>query len=172
MRSYVSFFQWPDRARAELGIVEKMLETLAARNERVLAAPESYKPDPPDCICRNEAGELVAVEVTEVVCVEAVRQNQKGKEVFRNWRPGELQEHISIQLGEKDRKTYHGGPYAEVIVCLFTDEMLLTIERIQQELAGSTFGPFEQITSAFILVSYDASIKGYPVHTLKLKKVA
>lgn len=169
MRRYASFFHWPDRARAELGIVENLATSLAARNERTFSNLECYKPDPPDCIGRNEAGELIAVEVSEVVCVESVRLNQKGTDVYRDWKPGELREHIEHQLDAKDCKQYHGGPYAEIVVCLFTDEMLLTIDFVQRELAHAVFGPFNQITCAYLLISYAPSIASYPVHTLRIR---
>jgi len=168
LRAYASFFEWEDRQRAELGVVEELLETLAGRSERLLSQPQSYKPDPPDCVCRNESGQLVAIEVTEIVCSEAARLNEQGHYVFRNWQPGELAKHIAAQLERKDGKTYHGGPYAEVIVCLFTDETLLTSDRIKRELVDATFGPFRQITGAYVLVSYDPSVKSYPVQTLRL----
>lgn len=169
MRKYASFFEWPeDRSIAEKGVVVDLVESLAHRNERQFHSVGIQKPDPPDCICLNELNERVAIEVTEVVCEDAARLNAQGHDVFRNWKDGELADRIAEQLADKDGKKFHGAPYAEVIVCLFTDEPLLTIDRIQQELGELYFGPFAQVTSAYLLVSYDPRTKTYPVFTIKL----
>lgn len=170
MRKYASFFEWPeDRSIAERGVVINLVESLADRNERQFHSVEIQKPDPPDCVCLNESNERVAIEVTEVVCEDAARLNAKGYNVFRNWKVGELANRVAEQLADKDSKQFHGAPYAEVIVCLFTDEPLLTIDRIRQELGELHFGPFKQVTSAYLLVSYDPMTKTYPAFTIKLK---
>ena len=172
MKRYASFFDWRDRQQAELGVVEELVSALADRGERRFSTPQSYKPDPPDCVCLNEDGQRVAVEVTEVVCSKAVSANAQGHEVYRNWRPGELYEHLAQQLRAKDQKSFHGGPYREIVVCLFTDEPLLTINRVTKELEASVFGPYAQVTAAYLLVSYDPSSKTYPVHTIHIKNAA
>jgi hypothetical protein len=172
MRRYASFFQSSDRERAELGVVEELVHELERRGRRTLRDPSSYKPDPTDCICTNEQGGLVAVEVTEVVCQEAARLNEQGEQVYRNWRAGELRGQIARQLKDKDAKTFHGGPYQEILVCLFTDEPVLSHAHIQQELDGVDFGPFKQLTGAYLVVSYDPGTKGYPVHELRLQNAA
>lgn len=172
MKSYASFFEWPDRQRAELGVVEELIVTLRERSERRLLAPEIFRPDPPDCVCINEQGKTVAVEITEVVCSDAARLNAQGRDVFRYWRPGELHEHLSQQIEKKDKKQFHGGPYSEVMVCLFTDEPSLTIDRLGRDLAGAVFGPYVQVTAAYIVMSYDPSTRTYPVHTLKIENAA
>lgn len=169
MKSYASFFEWSDRKRAELGVVEKLTSALAASGDRIFSLPDSYESDPPDCISTNEKGLQVAFEVTEIVCPLAAKENAKGNLVYRNWKSGELYEHVAQQLNAKDNKSFHGGPYDEIIICLFTDEPLLNIERVNSELKESTFGPFTQITSAYIVISYDPSTKSYPVHKLHMK---
>jgi hypothetical protein len=172
MRRYASFFEWIDRPRAELGVVEELARTLSARGERELSQAVQHLPDPPDCTAQNERGESIAIEVTEIVCSDAARLNEQGHDVFRNWQPGELQSHVAALLSAKDGKCFHGGPFAEKMVCMFTDEPLLTFDRIASELSGVSFGPFAQIDSAYIVVSYDPSIKRYPVFTLKLQNAA
>lgn len=167
-RRYASFFEWPDRQRAELGVVEEWIATLSARGERHFRDPRSLEPDPPDCVCLNEAGAQVAVEVTEIVCSTAAQLNARGQQVYRNWQPGELRDHIAAQLAQKDGKVFHGGPYAEIIVCMFTDEPVLDIGRLASELADETFGPFHQITSAYILTSYSPESQDYPALRLRL----
>jgi tetratricopeptide (TPR) repeat protein len=78
-------------------------------------------------------------------------------------------EHIGHLLGEKDRKIYHGGPYTEMVACVFTDEPLLTGERVRSELGDASFGPFEQLTSGFLVLSYDPGTKSYPVFPLRFR---
>jgi hypothetical protein len=99
----------------------------------------------------------------EVVCEDAARLNEQGVEVFRNWRAGELTAHIAKLLAEKDSKTFNGGPFASITVCMFTDEPLLTIDRLEVELADKYFGPYKQVDSAYLVVSYDPATKTYPV---------
>jgi len=172
MRRYASFFQWPDRGQAELGVVEELVHELTRRGRRILRDPRPYKPDPPDCVCTNEQDGLVAIEVTEVVCQETARLNEQGEQVYRNWRAGELRDQIAMQLKDKDSKTFHGGPYRELLVCLFTDEPALSHAHIQQELDGFDFGPFKQLTGAFLLASYDPGTQSYPVQELRLRNAA
>jgi hypothetical protein len=145
------------------------LESLNATGQVHLRSPQLYRPDPPDCVCVNVAGEAVAVEVVEAVCAQAARLTTQGESVVRVWREGELRMHIGHLLGEKDRKIYHGGPYTEVVVCVFTDEPLLTGERVLSELGDASFGPFKQLSSGFLVLSYDPATKSYPVFPLRFR---
>ena len=169
MRQYASFFEWYDKGTKELGVVGTLVEALAQAGETGLHSPVEFSPDPPDCVCRNAAGELVAIEVAEVVCEEAARLVAQGHDVYRNWRPGELQAHVARELSDKDSKVFHGGPYEQVICCLFTDEPALSPSEAEMELRGKTFGPFNQLTGAYLLFSYSAERKAYPVIRLDLK---
>ena len=67
MRDYASFFEWSDRQVAELGVAESFLASLAAQRNQLYRDLRMYSPDPPDCVCRNEQHELVAIEISEVV---------------------------------------------------------------------------------------------------------
>lgn len=164
-RQYASFFEWPDKSQKELGVVEELISSLNIG----LHSLSIYKPDPPDCICENSSGGLVAVEVVEVVCQDSAKLNAQGKNVHRIWKSGELTSHIERLLTQKDGKNYHGGPYVDTIACLFTDEPMLTFAYAQAELEPVCFGPFLQLTSAFLLFSYDPASRSYPVLPLKFK---
>jgi hypothetical protein len=111
---------------------------------------------------------LVAVEVAEVVCEEAARRTAQGEQVMRVWRSGELKTHVADLLTVKDGKSFHGGPYAEIVISLFTDEPMITLEQAKSELADTSFGPYKQLTSAFLVLSYDPSTKSYPVVPLRV----
>lgn len=167
MKRYAAFFEWFDQGRKELGVVEELLESLN-RSGADLSSPRLHRPDPPDCTCLNAAGDTLAVEVTEVVCEEAARLTAQGHDVMRVWRPGDLTSHIASRLADKDSKQFNGGPFAGTIVCLFTDEPMLTSQQARDELSGAAFGPYKQVTAAYLVMSYDPSSKVYPVVPLQV----
>jgi hypothetical protein len=167
-RPYASFFEWPDKEQKELGIVEELIVSLNARAGWTLSNLRSQRPDPPDCVCEAAGGKVVAVEVSEIVCELAASANARGERVYRSWRPGELTDSIRTRLEEKDKKTFHGGPYNSIVACLFTDEPALTYEAALKELASQSFGPLRQISAAYLLFSYDPGTKGYPLIALRL----
>ena len=170
MRRYASFFEWYEKGPKELGVVESLVEALTRVHGIHLHSPREYTPDPPDCVAVNAQGELIAIEVAEVVCEAAARLNAQGQDVYRHWRPGELSAHVAREIQDKDRKVFHGGLYAEVVACLFTDEPALKFELASTELAGSSFGPVRQLTSAYLLFSYDPGTKSYPAIRLALQR--
>jgi len=170
MRAYAPFFDWFDKGRKELGVVEELLTSLNRESGARLHSPRLQKPDPPDCVCVTQTGSSVALEVAEVVCEDAARLAARGQDVMRLWKPGDLTAHISHRLREKDSKTYHGGPYVETIACLFTDEPMLTLSQAESELNAHRFGPFSQLTSAFLVFSYDPNTKSYPVIQLRFQQ--
>jgi hypothetical protein len=172
MREYASFFEWSDRQGAEFGVAESFVASLAAQRNRRYRDLRAYSPDPPDCVCVNEQHELVAIEISEVVCSEAAGRTAKGENVVRVWRPGELREHIARQVATKDAKSFHGGPYAELIVCLFTDEPLLTVEAVRGELEGFSFDRQTQVNAAYLLLSHTPGHQTYPLFGLPLDNAA
>lgn len=172
MKRYATFFDYSDREQAELGVAEELVRSLELSGLRRLRNLTSYRPDPPDCICVNEGEGSVAIEVSEVVCAVAARLNAQGSNVYRDWQPGEFRDRVASLLTTKDKKKFHGGPYAEIVVCLFTDEPAMTSDRIAMELKGATFGPFCQLTAAYLVVSYDPATKGYPVYVLSIEPAA
>ncbi len=170
MRTYAPFFEWFDKGRKELGVVEELLVSLNREGKVHFHSPRLQIPDPPDCACVSRAGAQVALEVAEVVCQDAARLNAQGHDVMRLWNPGDLAAHIAHRLEEKDKKTYHGGPYAETVACLFTDEPMLTVAQATSELNVQQFGPFRQLTSGFLVFSYDPGTKSYPVIGLRFQQ--
>ena len=170
MKQYASFFEWHEKGPKELGVVEALMDALNQNTALGLHAAQEFSPDPPDCVCLNASNEAVAIEVAEVVCETATPLTAQGHDVYRRWRPGELAEHVAKELADKDRKRFNGGPYAEVIACLFTDEPALSLEQAMSELQPCTFGPISQLTSAYLLFSYNPRTKAYPVIKLALAR--
>jgi hypothetical protein len=167
MKEYAPFFEWFDKGQKELGVVEELFESLNATKRTHLHMPRLYRPDPPDCVCENALGERVAIEVSEVVCERAAELTAQGHAVYRRWNHGELATHIARLLCAKDAKTFNGGPYAEIVTCLFTDEPAISSEYASSQLKGPQFGAFKQLTSGFLLLSYDPATKSYPVVPLR-----
>ncbi len=162
MKSYASFFEWHSKGQKELGVVEELLAALNSCSARQLRSLREFAPDPPDCVCETTGGEVVAVEVAEVVCQRATELNAQGSQVYRVWRTGELAAHVSSVLARKDTKHFNGGPYSAVIASLFTDEPALSEADARAELLGATFGPYKQLTEGYLLFSYQPSSKSYP----------
>lgn len=167
-RQYASFFEWINKEGKEFGVAEELVAVLNADSALQLHNLAPCDTDPPDLRCEDGSGHHIAIEVSEIVCEEAVRLNQQGHKVYRVWEAGELQAAITQRLARKDQVSLHGGPCDDLYVCLFTDEMMLATQAIRDELASSMFGPFKQITAAFLLFSYDAHVKGYPVVRLRI----
>lgn len=168
-RQYASFFEWINKQGKEFGVAEELVAVLNADSALQLHDLAPCHTDPPDLRCEDGGGHHIAIEVSEIVCEEAVRLNQQGQKVYRVWEPGELQAAITQRLARKDQLSLHGGPYDDLYVCLFTDEMTLATQAIRDELTTVMFGPFKQITAAFLLFSYDAHMKAYPVVRLRIR---
>lgn len=162
-RRYAAFWESLDKDVKEIGAGKEFVTSLHAQFDVELCDLSLQRPDPPDLIGIDENGLRVGVELAEVVCRETVERNEKGEEVFRVWRTGELSAALSDALSRKDRKTYYGGPLVQLYVCLFTDEPALTPDSARAELATAQFGPFEKITRSFLLFSYDPGTKTYPM---------
>jgi hypothetical protein len=116
----------------------------------------------PDCIVSDEDGEMIAVEVTELVCEEAIRENQRGNRVYRDWQPTEVVSKLEERLKEKDRKEYHCGPYGKIVVLIYTNEPVICYYDYQTLLAPKQFTDLRQIAEAYLLLSYDPSVRRYP----------
>ncbi len=169
-RDYANFFEYPDRDRKELGILEELIRSLNDAGGPYFSDPASHTPDPPDCVARNAAGQLVAFEITEVVSQAAVELDARGDKVLALWEPGDLTTVIEHRLATKDAKRFQGGPYDEIVVVLHTDEFYLSVEAAESELEGTSFGPFTRIGDAYLIFSYSPQTKGYPVVRIRVAK--
>lgn len=167
-RKYAAFFELGGKWQKELTVGEELIRTLNAEFGFVLNSLELYEPDPPDLTCVL-GSELIAIEVTELVCSQAVKANEMGKQVYRNWHPGETAEALKALLSRKDSIKLQCGQVSALWVCIFTDEFTLTPERVAKELSAVRFGPFEQISKAFLLFSYEPGKPTYPVVPLRIE---
>lgn len=165
-RTYASFFEWPNKQIKELGIVQDFVEELS-RHGLVWRDARVYQPDPPDCVCFDENGNIIALEVVELVSREAIERNHRGEDVLCIWTPQDIKRGIDSILSGKDRKAFNGGPYAEIAVVIHTDEPLMILEEARTALEGCTFGPFDKVTKAFLMFSYMPS-NGYEILPLSV----
>ena len=112
-RKYAAFFELGGKWQKELTVGEELVRSLNEEFGFALEHLELHEPDPPDLTCSAE-GERVALEVTELVCVRAVRANQIGKHVYREWQPGEVSLELAALLQRKDSITLQGGPFKDL----------------------------------------------------------
>jgi len=82
--------------------------------------------------------------------------------VYRDWDGAGLVAAVEALLREKDGKTLHGGPFAEYLVVLHTDDYMLDHAEAEEWLRGHTFGGLRQVTGAYLLFSYVPAIDGCP----------
>lgn len=171
IRKYAPFFEWPDKKGKEVDIVENLLRSMQLEGETEYSNPISSYVDPPDCIISDRNGSLVGVEVTEFVSAEAIRRNERGDKVYRNWQLNEVIQKLNALILNKDAKEFQGGPYAKKILVIFTDEIILLAsqEEYKKGLLGQFFGPVKQINEAYFLFSYDG-IDRYPYIKLCLNR--
>ena len=130
--------------------------------------PKISPQDPPDCVAYNMNNRLVAVEVTELVSGDAVRMNEQGHRLYRDWMPPDVVRGIEKCLAEKDRKCYEGGPYAQIVVVIHTDEMTVTSQTSGNVVPAATFTKCRQLTDAFLRFSYDPNFGRCPYVRLML----
>ena len=135
--------------------------------------------DPPDCTGKNLKGNLVGFEITEFVSQNAVQINERARPergkrptidrmVMAIWSEESVIAQVRSLLGAKDEKKYIGGPFAEYIAVIHTDEPMLIRADVEKWLAGASFGPYRQLTSAYFLYSYEPG-KGYPCQLLPFR---
>jgi hypothetical protein len=176
VRPHASYFEWPNKQTKELGVVRALLES--AREDARLAFREIQlgDPDPPDAIGTRADGARAAIEVTELIDEEVTAHNVRvareteGLEVIerlkgrveRVWEEAEFVAAIDERLRAKDGKTLQGGPFAQYIVAMQTDEAMLTPADAAGWLAGRTFTGMKQITDAYLLFSHRPDVDGCP----------
>lgn len=179
-RVYASFFKGGSKPQEELAVVHELLESMANRGEERYFDPAGSNFDPPDCVARSADGAAVAIEVTEIVCEQAVRFNaqcdreaimrmEPGVAMMRVWKRQDFIAHVSDRLEDKDTKKLKGGPYEAYVIAMHTDEPDLERDKCKDWLHGHAFGPFKQICDAYLLFSYKPFV-GCPYLRIQIAK--
>lgn len=169
-RKYARFFDWHDKPRKELGILEDLLETMIRRTQDYYHSPKVLKNDPPDCTLLDRNDNLIAVEITELVSEEAVRNAEQGKFAWKFWLLEDVLKEIDSILKEKDTKDYHGGPYKKVIVVIHTDEYSMNYATYAADVGKVVFSGYHLIDEAYLFFSFDPAEECCPYIKLNIKK--
>jgi hypothetical protein len=164
---YAGFWEDKSKLTKEGGILQSFLDA----REKVGLPPyrscAACRPDPPDFTAQTLNGAEVAIELTELVSEEAIGLNIAAgaarPAVYADWRPNELLSAIRDCVGKKDAKQWHGGPYAEKIIVIHTDEPVLSMQEHGPILASTSFPQPLQITTGFVLFSYDPRLGHCPL---------
>ena len=168
-RKYASWFEWPDKQIKEKGIIGKLFASMEQSGGCPYYNLRCSKKDPPDCIAEDEGGNLVGIEVTELVYEPAVRLNEKGEKVYALWNKEEVLSGLRQKLLEKDKKSFHGGPFAKLILVIHTAEPEIISEDYFTSLKDHVFPQTSQITESYFLYPYNPNIKRYPFAKLSIK---
>lgn len=114
--------------------------------------------DPPDCTAKTSSGELVGIEVTELVDGKHLTLDPKQWVDGRvaEWDSEKLHKLLARLLTSKDNKKYKGGPYRRIVVIIHTDEWGL-YQEVDKLLDRSKLPGLKQIHEAYLLQSYDPS---------------
>ncbi len=174
-RGYADFYGWStDRDLEEWGVTNTLRESLQRTEEAFFddIKLRGRGNDPPDCDAVDSMGNRIAIEVTELVCPDAIRAYKEGR--FYDWADWSkdrlvtaLEDRI-IAKGARYNKL-KGGPYeGGYVVLIHTDEPMLPIETVRQFLDGLIFGRPKGVTRAFLLLSYDPALKTCPYIELPL----
>jgi len=138
--------------------------------ERPYGSPRNAEKDPPDCVAEDQSGRTIAIEVCELVSERAIRRNQKGRQVYRDWQPDKVirETQTILKKKEEDVNHYHGGSYSEIVVIIYTDEPTISYETYASLLASHVFSGLQQVNKAFFLFSYDPRVGRCPFIRLRL----
>lgn len=175
-RVYAPIREGGTKRQKELGAVKDLLESMQRAGEHRYHDATVSPEDPPDCVAHASNGEPVAFEVSELVSQTAVELNERARPapgerpdivdmVMHRWEESDFLERVTGILATKDTKSFKGGPFREIAVLIHTDEPLLMRHQCEAWLAGHTFGPFNQITHAYMLFPYEPG-EGYPYQRL------
>jgi hypothetical protein len=173
-RGHASFFEWaPNRDLEELGVAGYFRESLEHRGQPSFdrIASRGRGNDPPDCEALGPDGKPIAIEVTELVNPAAIIAFKHNKAYeWNEWSREELQGALRRQLIRKAAcyASLKGGPYAEYIVLIYTDEPMLPYDTATRLLDAVTFEMVPRIDRAFLLISYDQNLGYCPYLQLRL----
>ncbi len=183
-RGYAGFFQWPDRAREELGVAQELAKTLERQQKNFMYSVKTRGRgyDPPDCEALDSHANKIALEISELVDENAIRaavrnlrsepEERLAQEVvWADWGLQKFSDAVTRLLVAKDRRfdSLKGGPFiGGYVVVLYSDEPALHRSVVEQYLEVTTFTPVIHISRAFLLLSYDPEFEGYPAFELKL----
>ncbi|MEI2635527.1 MAG: hypothetical protein V9E92_01525 [Methylotenera sp.] len=172
-RGYADFFGWStNRDLEELGVLQSFAESLKIKNSLFFNNLKSRERpnDPPDCEAINLQGLRIAFEVTELVDPDAIQAFKAGRHYdFAEWPSEKFHSRLSERLMTKDARytSLKDTPYlGGYVIVVFTDEPALPRPIIETLLKNWEPPKLSFTSSAYLLLSYDPSIKTYPYFKL------
>jgi hypothetical protein len=175
-RGYASFYGWStDRDIEEWGVTTTLWESLQHNKASFFddIQRRGRGNDPPDCEAVDSEGRRIAIEVTELVCPDAIQAYKEGRVYdWADWPKDRLISGLEHRIATKGAryKKLNGGPYeGGYVVLIFTDEPMLPIATVREFLEGHVFERPEGVTRAFFLLSYDPGVKMCPYVELPLR---
>lgn len=172
-RGYADFFGWaPNRDLEEQDVLVSLAESLTAdsRSFFTSVAIRGRGNDPPDLEARDFSGRRIAFEITELVDGDAIRAYKQGRTYeTAEWMRGKFQDCLSDLLVAKSQRfdKLKGAPYpGGYVVVVFTDETGLPRPTVEAFLREYRPPALPHVDQAFLVLSYDPSVKRCPYFTL------
>ena len=173
-RGYADFFGWaPNRDLEEQGVITSLAESMEIDRKRFFTsiAIRGRGNDPPDLEAKDDSGDSIAFEVTELVDGQAIQAFKSGK-LYESaeWSSEKFLSTLAGLLKAKDGRFHKlkGGPYlGGYCVVLFTDEPELQQSIVEKYLRDHRFSGLKNINRAFLLLSYDPTVERCPYFELQ-----
>ncbi|MEW8294369.1 MAG: hypothetical protein AB2715_06870 [Candidatus Thiodiazotropha sp.] len=172
-RGYADHFGWAfNRDLEELGVVELLSKALDAENKLFFSEIKirGRGNDPPDCEAKTNIGKRLAIEVTELVSGEAIRDYKKGF-IFKwaKWSRESFLTGLQLAINKKDTRysklkepPYPGG----YLLVIYTSEPSLNQEVVQRYLLNHKLSQPTHINYVFLILRYEPKTKKYPYFEL------
>lgn len=172
-RGYADFFGWAtNRDLEELGVLTSLAESLEADVSLFFTdvTIRGRGNDPPDLEARCSSGSRVAFEITELVDSQAIQTYLAGRPYeSAEWNKEKFLSTLSTLLSAKNERFHNlkGAPYpGGYVVVVFTDEPELPCSTVAAYLQGHVFTGLRNVDRAFLLLSYDPTLKRCPYFEL------
>ena len=189
-REHVSFFDGPDKRSKERGIAREFLQQLERQFGISWRLPESddlpasIPHDPPDVVVLGPDGELIGLELVEVVIQEAIEAQVRAsarRSQGERWTPDDrAYMAISLECGtdaalqaldEQVRKkevaaaSYQGQVFSMYVLLVHCAEPWLDRAQLAGALGRHDWPPTTGIGEAYLLLDYHPQ-EGYPLFHL------
>lgn len=182
-RQYANHFEGKNKKVTEIGVVH----TLYGDCMGIVDYRASFGSDPPDCKVTMPDGEIVGVEVVEVVDNDACRINDRHRRrsladgltyaemhstpglVYRDYSVDEIVGEIWRHISEKNEKIYKNRvkvgdawDYKKIVLLIYSDEPSLNISLLEEALTVGNFEAGAEIDEVYMLLSYDPRLAREP----------
>jgi hypothetical protein len=176
-REHAGYFAWKsDKRVEEVGVVQSLHESLAHSGQGFFHSYQSRGRgnDPPDCEAFSNAGERIAIEVTELVDGGSIAAGKSGHRT--PWEPfAKDQVHglLTAVITKKDNPSeVKGGPYPQYVLVIYCDEPRVLHYDLIEYVRGAKFPGTKLIDRVFLFFSYSPWEESCPYIELQLSGVS